>query len=120
MRRFRSHGGSAAHLWTCTHPVVGEQLFILVSDQFGHDHIKVRRSGLCLMDFQHTFFLPPPEVRAIGCMFDSPHQSWDLRDDGEIVNVATDLCLDTVQDDTKGSHIRTALCDNSISQRWFF
>jgi hypothetical protein len=25
--------------------VVGEQLFILVSDQFGHDHIKVRRSG---------------------------------------------------------------------------
>ena len=117
----RTEDGTTAQLWTCTHPVVGEQLFILVSDQFGHDHIKVKRNGLCLMDFQHTFGFPPPEIHATHCDFDSRFQSWDLRDTGEIVTVGPDpLCLEPVQDDTKGTHIHASRCDDSISQRWFF
>ena len=112
MRRFRSHGGSAAHLWTCTHPVVGEQLFILVSDQFGHDHIKVRRSGYCL-EYGLTATQEP-------CDFSSPRQSWDLRDTGEITTLSGTSCLAPFQDDTKGSSVGVFVCTGSIAERWFF
>jgi hypothetical protein len=54
------------------------------------------------------------------CDFDDPHQSWDLRDTGEIVNVADGRCLDPLQPDVKRSEIVTATCNGNISQRWFF
>jgi len=46
--------------------------------------------------------------------------SGDLKDSGAIVNTGTGLCLDTRQDDTKGTAVVQRTCDGSIPQRWFF
>jgi hypothetical protein len=110
--------GAYAQLWTCTHPVVGEQELLLVSDNLGADHIKIQRSGYCLdgdaVGATETQVHPQP------CDFDSGLQSWDLRDTGEIVNVANGNCLDASPPDIKGGWVVTFPCDGSISQRWFF
>ena len=103
-----------AHLWTCTHPVVGEQEFLLVSDSLGHDHIKVLRSGLCLEGG------PAGDTVVQTLCTDFSLESWDLRDTGEIVNVGNPRCLDAAPADTKDADVIVAPCDGSISQRWFF
>ena len=75
-----------AHLWMCTHPVVGEQLLLLVSDQFGNDHIMVKRSGYCLdgglVGFTNVMVTQRP------CDWNSRLQSRRLYSTGEIANVA--------------------------------
>jgi hypothetical protein len=101
-----------AQLWTCTHPVVGEQLLILVSDGSGGDYIKVRRSGYCLDAFQGIVTQEPCDGFVL--------QSWELRDTGEIVNSGTGRCLDAAPADTKRADVIVARCDGGISQRWFF
>jgi hypothetical protein len=104
-----------AHLWTCTHPVVGEQLFLLVSDQFGRDHIKVRRSGYCLQGN-----VTGTTLRQEPCDFEDPWQSWDLRDTGEIVNLISRECLEPRQADTKNADIVSSPCNGSTAQHWLF
>jgi hypothetical protein len=104
-----------AHLWTCTHPVVGEQEFLLVSDSLGHDHIKVLRSGYCV----EGGVTPEDTVSQTPCS-DFDLESWDLRDTGEIVNVGNLRCLDAKPADTKNADVIVAPCNGSISQRWFF
>jgi hypothetical protein len=88
-----------------------------VSDQFGHDHIKVRRSGYCLQSRGETISF---DVAQEPCDFSERHQSWDLRDTGEIVNVGTSSCLEPISHDVKSSDILVQPCDGSINQRWFF
>jgi hypothetical protein len=113
--------GARAHLWTCTHPVVGEQLFLLVTDRFGFDQIKVG----------NNFFQTPElclEVNVGGgpaivepCDFGNPNlQSWDLRDTGEIVSRETGRCLDATPADTKDADVVDRPCNGTISQRWLF
>ncbi len=104
--------GARAQLWTCTHPVVGEQLFKLVSDNFGADHIRIKRSGYCL---EPGF----PAFQAV-CDLGEFRQTWILKDTGEIMNGFNGLCLVPLQRDTKGAFVGTLPCDGSIEQRWFF
>jgi hypothetical protein len=104
--------GARAHLWTCTHPVVGEQQFLLVTDTSGHDQIKVQRSGYCL-----TLVDSGPVVQ-LPSTSGSRNQSWVLRDSGEIVNLRIDACL--VAADQKGADVLVRVCDGTIAQRWFF
>src|SRR5262249_14098517 len=80
--------GARAHLWTCTHPVVGEQELKLVSDGFAGDHIEVMRSSYCLQGGGdgETVVQEP-------CDYTSTLQSWRLRDTGEIVDYQTGLCM---------------------------
>jgi hypothetical protein len=95
--------------------VVGEQLFLLIGDQFGRDHIKVRRSGYCLQGG-----VDGTTLRQEPCDFDELSQSWDLRDTGEIVNVFHHGCLEPRQADTKNADIVSSFCDGTVAQRWLF
>jgi hypothetical protein len=108
--------GARAHLWTCTHPVVGEQQFLLVTVPFVPTlaAIKVQRSGYCLEKDDDG------PIRQRPCVTNGSVQAWDLRDTGEIVNFGSGLCLDAVPADTKGADVVARPCDGSISQRWFF
>jgi hypothetical protein len=101
-----------AHLWTCTRPVVAEQQFLLVTDSFGHDQIKVQRSGYCIRHFDDG------PVRQQRCVPGLRSQSWLLRDTGEIVSFLTGGCL--TADDRKDADVLVRPCDGTISQRWFF
>jgi hypothetical protein len=109
--------GARAHLWTCTKdPRPPEQQFLLVTDVFGHDHIKVQRSGYCL----YAQFDKMIVQLQCGSGLDFINQSWVLRDTGEIVNAGTGDCLDTTPADTKDATVVDSPCNGSISQRWFF
>jgi hypothetical protein len=109
--------GAPAHLWTCSRPVVPEQQFLLVADIYGHDHIKVQRSGYCL---------EAPAAPIDGTVVQEPcdpnqiNQSWVLTPSGSIVMTGAGRCLDVFQADTKGTAVEALPCNGNISQHWFF
>lgn len=111
--------GARAQLWNCTG--VSEQKFILVAADRGQGPvpgqwtIRSKSAGKCLFAGGGA----GTRVTQVGCYAYNQAQSWELRPTGEIVNIYSGLCLDTVHDQ-KGAAVMVWSCNGNIAQRWFF
>jgi hypothetical protein len=111
--------GAPGQLWSCTHPVVAEQQFILVAPNFGQGPVpgmwllKSERGNQCLTETSDG-----RQVKLSHCV-SATVASWYLENTGEIKNVFYGSCLDATGD-AKGAAVVTRSCNGSLSQRWFF
>jgi hypothetical protein len=113
--------GARAQLWSCTHPVVGEQLFIAVpatldgrTQYLNYYTIRNQRSGKCLTAHGGGWV----QITQTSCYDYNVFQNFELRSTGEIVNQYSQQCFDTASD-SRGAPVMEWYCNGNISQRWF-
>ncbi|MFC8667313.1 MULTISPECIES: RICIN domain-containing protein [Streptomyces] len=110
--------GARAQLWNCTN--TPEQKFILVASDRGDGPVPGQWTIRSQSARKCLWSAGPAGARVTqqACYEYAQAQSWDLRPNGEIVNIYSGLCLDTVQD-KKGGAVVVASCEGRIAQHWF-